>query len=676
VRSSTRALVAVAIVVVAGGRARAQSASEGDSSNEPAYSASGVAARPIASGSELDPTASASVVSMDARPRTVEALDEALLDVPGARTQRTGAFGGFTALSLRGASAEQTSVLLGEIPIAAPDGSAFDLASVPTWLLSRVEVYRGGAPVWIGAGAIGGALRLLPRDDPGTHSSASASYGSFDLAQGRAAASAGNDRVHVSGAAGLTSFGGAFPYVDDNRTPLDPRDDVTRLRQGADFLEAAAMLHVRGRVDQTRFEGAALLTDRSGGFSPPPTRYADVVLSHRSTSRVLAGASALYDDGDRLRLQLAVGLGVERRHVSDPFAQVGQLPREADDVLYRITARGAGTFRLVDWLDLTAIVTYAHEAITPSDRLATIAPAASARDSVAAAVEGRAFGSIGDARYEIRPSGRAEVLDAHLYDIAEGHLGEPHGSTLVVPTGRLGLVLEPTRGVAIALSGYATARAPSLVELFGDRTYLTGNAGLRPETSLGGDGGVVLQGSFDSLSAMLDVRGFASSISDLIRYVRTEQFQYAPQNIANATLAGVESSLVVALDRIVRWNAAFTWLHATDDSPGPQQGNALPLRAPLSLYTRVSAGYSDVGVFDRIEGYGDLDYVAPSFADPANLEIIAGRMRFGAGLRISMAEQHVALEVIVRDLADARGVDVLGMPLAGRSFVASLTVRE
>ena len=91
---------------------------------------------------------------------------------------------------------------------------------------------------------------------------------------------------------------------------------------------------------------------------------------------------------------------------------------------------------------------------------------------------------------------------------------------------------------------------------------------------------------------------------------------------------------------------------------------------------RLSAGNGPLEFIDRIEMYGDLDYVAPSFADPSDLTIIAGRMRFGAGLTVTAFERHVALEVIVRDVADARGVDVLGMPLAGRSVTASLTIRE
>ena len=259
-RSGLRATLAILLASFA-------SSTSAQSGGEPSYGATGVADQPIVAGNELDPTASSTTIRLDARPRTVETLDEALLDAPGARARRTGAFGGFTALSLRGAEAEQTTVLLGDIPIAAPDGSAFDLSSVPTWLLSRVEVYRGGAPTWLSAGAVGGVLRLIPRDDPGQRMEGAASAGSFDLGQGRAAASVGDERLHVTMAAGLTSFGGRFPYVDDNRTPFDASDDRTRQRLGTDFLEASGMLSARGHIGSVRLESAWLGTGRAPGSS-------------------------------------------------------------------------------------------------------------------------------------------------------------------------------------------------------------------------------------------------------------------------------------------------------------------------------------------------------------------------------------------------------------------------
>ncbi len=661
----------IAAVLVLAAHVSAQTG-DGADEEEPTYGATGVASRPIASGNELDPTASSTVIRLDARPRAVETLDEVLLDSPGARARRSGGFGGFTTLSLRGAEAEQTTVLLGEIPIASPDGSAFDLSSIPTWLLSRVEVYRGGAPTWLSAGAIGGVLRLVPRDDPGQHFEGTLSAGSFDLGQLRASASVGDDRLHVTTAAGGTTYGGQFPYVDDNHTSFDPSDDVTRVRLGTNFLEGSGMMSVRGRIGDVRLESAWLGTERVGGLAAVPSRFADVPAGRRSSTRLLGGVSAELADRDVFRLALALGVGFERRTVSDPLAQFGQLARDTDDLLWRATARLAGTVRAADWLDVTAVGTYAHEALSPSDRLALRQPPASARDGAVIALEGRAFGAIDTTRFEVRPSGRVEILDARLFDLSEGRSGAATSSTLFVPTARLGFVLEPIPGVAISASGYAAVRPPSLVELFGDRAYLVGNTTLRAETSLGVDGGLLLTGSAGPVRGTIDVRGFGAVVSDLIRYARNTQNQSVPLNVASATLAGIEASVAGSVDRWAHLNVAFTWLHAEDET----LGRALPLRPPVSLYARFAATSDRFDAIDRIAGFADVEYVAASYADQANTEVIAGRARVGIGASVTFADRHVSLEVVVRDLFDARGTDILGLPLAGRSVIGSLTLRE
>jgi vitamin B12 transporter len=667
VRLARWVVCAIVLAIASSGAAQTDEENE-----EPTYGATGVAERPIVAGSELDPTASATVIRLDARPRTVETLDEALLDAPGARARRTGAFGGFTALSLRGAEAEQTTVLLGDVPISSPDGSAFDLSSVPTWLLSRVEVYRGGAPAWLSAGAIGGVLRLVPRDEAGQRYEGVLSAGSFDLGQVRAAASVGDDRLHVTTAAGLTTFGGRFPYVDDNHTAFVPTDDVVRERVGADFLEGSGMISMRGRLGDVRLESAWLGTGRVGGLAAVPSRFADVPQGRRSTTRLLGGVTAQLAEDDHYRIALALGVGLERRSVSDPLAQFGLLPRDTDDLLWRATARLAGTLRALDWLDLTLIGGYTHEAIAPWDRRATTQAPASARDGAAVSLEGRAFGTIDSTRFEIRPSGRVEVLEAHLFDLAEGRTGAPTSSTTVVPTGRLGVVLEPVRGVAISASGYAAARPPSLVELFGDRSYLVGNATLVPETSFGVDGGIVLSGVEGPLRGSLDIRGFGSSVTHLIRYVRTTANQSVPENIDSATLAGVEASLSASFERWLHLTSAFTWLDAREST----RGRVLPLRPPIALYTRLAANSDSIDIVDRIAGFADVEYVAATYQDPENTTTIPGRVRVGLGASITLLEEHVSVELVVRDLFDARGVDVLGLPLAGRSFVGSLTLRE
>ena len=81
--------------------------------------------------------------------------------------------------ALRGAEAEHTAVLFGDVPLTSADAGAFDLSALPLALAERVVVYRGGAPLWLSQGSIGGIVQLIPRTAADAHASVTATAGSF-----------------------------------------------------------------------------------------------------------------------------------------------------------------------------------------------------------------------------------------------------------------------------------------------------------------------------------------------------------------------------------------------------------------------------------------------------------------------------------------------------------------
>src|SRR5207248_10835261 len=82
---------------------------------------------------------------------------------PGVTVHALGGPGQAATLSLRGASADQSKVLLDGIPLQGPGGGAIDLSTLPATLLERLVVSRGVLGAQFGAGALGGAVELLPR---------------------------------------------------------------------------------------------------------------------------------------------------------------------------------------------------------------------------------------------------------------------------------------------------------------------------------------------------------------------------------------------------------------------------------------------------------------------------------------------------------------------------------
>ena len=135
-----------------------------------------------------DATASATSVRAQDADSALRDVPQAIVQVPGVHVQQTGGFGSVAYAALRGAEIGQTSVLLDTIPLNTADSGPFDLSLLPLEALDRVEVYRGGAPVWIGDGAIGGIVRLVPAQAERTFTRASLGGGSFGRFDSRARA--------------------------------------------------------------------------------------------------------------------------------------------------------------------------------------------------------------------------------------------------------------------------------------------------------------------------------------------------------------------------------------------------------------------------------------------------------------------------------------------------------
>jgi len=665
---SAAALGAVLVTCVAlGPTARAQ------------FGARATVEPPITAGSDQDPTASATAVELEGRPRALETVDEVLLEVPGARSRRTGAFGGFTSLSLRGAEAEHTTVLLGEVPLTSADGSAFDLSTIPPWLFERLEVFRGGAPIWLGAGAIGGVLRLVPRRARGTSVEAVAGAGSFGLAQGRAAMAVDRRDISTSAVAGATSSGGAFPFVVDPN-PLVPGGEVERTQTNAQLLEGAGMGHLRARVAGGTFSVVAMGLERSGGLALPVGRWRPDSVARRTHVRALVAASAEWLESGRppeqadlaaWRVQLVASAGLERRTVSDPFAQFGLLPRESDQTLHRASLRAAGSVRMMPGLDATLVAAGWHEGFDPRDVLATRPLSGSRRLGGSAALEARVHGRAGDLRWELRPSARVEGLQS---DIAEVRAERPdrRTSTLrAMPTARLGAVIEPWPGIAVQASGATGTRSPSFLELFGDGGFLLGNTALRPEQSHTVDLGVTLRGAEGELRGLVELRGFGLVLTDLIRPRRVETNQVILENVASAWTAGLEASVRLAVGRGFTLTSALTWIESRDTT----LDRALPYRPAVTAYVRPALVLPAALGLDGASVYADLEAATSAYQTPENDLSSDGLLRVGAGISLEAVRRVVRLDLVVRDLFDARGRDFLDRPLPGRSLALQLAVR-
>ncbi|HYD45912.1 MAG TPA: TonB-dependent receptor plug domain-containing protein, partial [Phenylobacterium sp.] len=170
--------------------------------------------------------------------------------VPGISIARTGAFGGTSAIRIRGASPDKTLVLVDGVPLndpSDPNGS-YDFADLQLADIERVEVLSGPQSSLWGSDAIGGVVSLTSRELDGWR--AELEGGAFAAWRGSAAAGlAGERRAIGVSLAGYRSDGISKADKDDGATERDGFETFTASVNGR--LAASDVLTLDGRVRYT-----------------------------------------------------------------------------------------------------------------------------------------------------------------------------------------------------------------------------------------------------------------------------------------------------------------------------------------------------------------------------------------------------------------------------------------
>src|SRR5271156_1788766 len=150
----------------------------------------------------------------------IQLVSDALRQVPGVVVTQSGSPGSVTDVSIRGATASQTLVLVDGVEVNSGATGSFDMANLTTDNLDRVEILRGAGGSLYGSQAIGGVVNVLSQEGegPGTASLLSAG-GSRASSQQVANVNGADGNLHYSGAVSYFSTDGFRP-VNDNSDDL------------------------------------------------------------------------------------------------------------------------------------------------------------------------------------------------------------------------------------------------------------------------------------------------------------------------------------------------------------------------------------------------------------------------------------------------------------------------
>jgi outer membrane receptor protein involved in Fe transport len=465
-----------------------------------------------------------------------------------------------------------------------------------------------------------------------------------------------------------------YAYFDDERTRFDPSDGRTLHQENARITAGDGLVHAGVDALGGRMSLVVLGHGRSEGVPGPLAQPASD--AHRQLVRLLSALGYEHEriasDGERAhRVQLLASASLQRNRFTDLHELGMGQGTAADDLWLRGFARVGGSLRVLSWLEPTLIASVARDELRPDDPLAfTAPPRPSRRSTEAVALEPRVFGTIAGMPAELRPSLRAEWSQAEVRDATPGGTADTRSSAFA-PTLRLAAGLEPVPALSLAASAATGRRLPSLFELFGDRALLDPNPELEPERSRTIDLSAVGRARSGALRASAELRGFVLWIDDMIRYERSSELTFRPENLAAARIEGLELGLNAAFGRNLALVSALTALHTEN-----QLGNALAFRPPVELLVRPELSWSPPHL-DRVVVFGEVQHVGFVYLDDArNDTSLPARTVFSLGCTLELLQRRMRLQARVRNLFDVRASDVLSRPLPGREVLAVVTVEE
>ncbi|MGD9496074.1 MAG: TonB-dependent receptor plug domain-containing protein [Armatimonadota bacterium] len=446
-----------------------------------------------------DVAASVSSVSADEieRAQTVD-MTELLQTLPGTHVTSNGGFGGAESILIRGASNNQTLVLIDGVPVNNPMLGGSDLSNLTLDGVGRVEVVKAPLTSLWGADAMAGVVQIFTAPGPQMDDEARLGAGNYSTSRAEFAWGTGE------GEQGL-GIAGSWLQTDGVRENSD-YDGFT----------------IVGRWDQPVAGGALTLTGRYYDYDlgvagpttfPTPTDRQNSTAAFASLGWVREGLS----HRDTLRLgwwdqqieyDYANFLGAPQRSVGEPG----------------LFSAGWQHDFIGETNEITVGVEYRHQEGDFSDT--SLGEYGAERDQIGAF-----------AQFQCRPGPWRLVGALRWQD--EDSFGSKTtwrvGATRLFDGGRWGL-----------WSSYATGyRVPTFNELFFPGS---GNADLQPETSTSWEVGV-----WNALESgdTLEVAYFHNDFEDLIEWREVQQFVWQPVNIADATTEGVELSVQRSIDD--RW---------------------------------------------------------------------------------------------------------------------------
>ncbi len=490
---------------------------------------------------------------------------EMIESVGGLYSKTYDGFAGIQVPSIRGSSASQILVILDGVRLNTAQGGSVDLNTIPSAVLDRIEIVRGGHSALMGSDAVGGAIYLLSKGSIGTRS---LSYGVHSTI-----GFFGTQNHEIFG---YHKIGVHSIYINYNRTQSDgdftyktpdTGEEKTRYNNDykADNIFTKAILNVNpNNKIQITYNGMQNKKGIAGNVNPGYFGTSQLTLHARSEiNRQLISLQSENQITKQVRIKGQLFYQSHEHHYRNPDEWIPVDDRHKNQTV-GLNVQNQITFKpSFQWIS-------GFE--WRQDKLKSTQYNPNVRDVLGVFIQT-------EIRYKLLLTG-LQIHWTWIPAVRWDYYSDVQ--TNISP--KLGLLITGGHNINLSIKGNLgqSFRVPTFDDLYWpEDSYSKGNPNLNPEISRNFDIGIQFSRQNSSF-IQAEIFYFQNYVKNLINWAPTADNPYfwTPQNIGKAKIIGIESGLQWnSPANVIQFKVAHTWMQAIDNTEdSPDNGQQLIYR--------------------------------------------------------------------------------------------------
>jgi iron complex outermembrane recepter protein len=640
-----------------------------------------------------DPSGFTTIIPIKDSDKKYTSLSEVLEKESGVRVRRYGGLGSYSTLSIRGSNPNQVKIFIDGVPLNNNMGGEINLSDLSFDNLGEIQIYKSGSSAGFSSGSIGGIVNLVTKKQKKEKNTRiSVAGGSFHTAKANVSHSNFYESLDYSVFVQKEKSLQKFTFRNDNGTPVfNTIDDFDDKRNNAWFDRYNFTANATYSRENTIFSILNDFNYREHGIPGPGNlQTQDVKRKYiRNTSSVGSDTKSFLFSNFNIKTRTFYTGSSD--HLFDPKnefsfgnsnskANIQNYGLHVSPEIYLLEYNQILRFLLASERD-----SFKREVRNKFDELVSREPS-KFRNHTGLQIQDeiRFFSKRLIFLPEIQFHQYTDLFNETSTNRNFFTFLNPNKTERKTTNYRMGVlgVLYQSKIRTFSIKGNASSeiRIPDFLELFGERGSIIGNTTLLPEKSKNIDTGFVYNQKDKEYKWNTSLIYFDKSILDMILFVPNSQYTLRPENIDSAKIRGLEFSTSIEAWETWKLKINYTYQKALNTSNIDYvKGKYLPLRPMHELFggltymrskfeTGIETLFIGASFRDRTNEYSNYQEARTIwnyfFTYIVYREIINEKI-----------EKELLVNLDIKNISDVRAFDLVGFPLPGRTFYASLSAK-